>query len=74
MHGCDQAGRLRQDWPGYLINGSHGRWNAIHLRSGGVLGPVRTLRKLGRAISEDAWLRPAVTASGLRIAIRAAGR
>ena len=39
----------------------HGRrWQAVHLRSGGVLGPARTLAGLGWVILADVQSRPLV--------------
>lgn len=72
----DHAGaeRLRRERPGYHVAGERGAWNAVHLGSLAVLGPFRSARRLAAEIEADALARPAVTAAGTRIAIRAAGR
>lgn len=68
------AGRLRRERPGYHVVGERGAWNAVHLDSLAVFGPFRSVRRLAAEIEADARARPAVTVSGLSIAIRAAGR
>src|SRR5258707_12392301 len=71
----EQDAELLGVLPGdYVIIPSERGWQAVHGPSGGVLGPVRTLRKLAAAIDRDNWQTPARTAGGTSIAIRADSR
>jgi len=57
-----EAGAMREAWRGaYAILRDGRQWQAIHLGSGDVIGPVRDLGDLSVAIQADWRRRPART-------------
>lgn len=67
------AESLRERSPGYHVERTAAGWNAVHMLSGTVLGPVRTVGQLAAEIDLDRWERATVTAAGVSIRIRSGG-